>query len=189
MTKPFFLFVLFVTFLFSCTRRTALSTAISNDINTCGLVVLLSDRSNTAQRLRDAGSNAKADYILEHDRAENKKTIQLFSNACGFTDIYFTYKKNVDQLSKGVRTGIFLDSDLAISDQSLGCDNYYFIENGIIDKENEIERADDWIVKDANLKPVARPFPWRVNYPLDCLGRGKSTEIDCLCYKIEKHID
>ena len=190
MTKWLALILCGAGLMLSCGKYTQETRIINEEISSCGLVVRLSDRSAQADRLRANGDAGRADYVLQKDRENNLALYQDFSEHCGFTSVYFIFKKDTERFLKGDRKDIFLNNKLEYSDQRpFTCDDFYFIDYGEIDAENEVQRADDWIVKDQNLKPLERPFPWRVNYPLDCIGKGKKSEAQCLCYKIQRYIE
>jgi len=181
---------LIVSCLLSCGKYTQESLAINNSIQTCGLVVRLSDRTEQAEKFRANGQTSKADFLIKKDRENNETAISDFSEHCSSIPVFFIYKKDTDRLLAGDRKNLFLKDDFSTyADDILGCNDFYFVDYGVIDLENEIERPNDWIVKDKELKALERPFPWRVNYPMDCIGRGKKTEAQCLCYKIERYIE
>lgn len=99
-------------------------------------------------------------------RAEAVIIQASFSNYFDYAPVLFMYDNASSKLTKGERTGFFLDKDLEISDAVLDEDPFFVLDVGYTDPSNSA-RSFSFIIKDHSYQSLPAPFPYaqRINTP------------------------
>ena len=88
------------------------------------------------------------------------------SNYFDYAPVLFMYDNASPKLTKGERTGFFLDKNLEISDAILENDPFFILDVGYTDPSNSA-RSFSFIIKDQSYQALPAPFPYaqRINTP------------------------
>lgn len=89
-----------------------------------------------------------------------------FSNYFDYTPVLFMFDNASTKLTKGERTGFFLDKNLDISDAVLEKEAFFILDVGYTDPSNSA-RSFSFIIKDQSYQALPAPFPYaqRINTP------------------------
>lgn len=108
-------------------RREDISKWQINQLKGGALIVRLPTNKLAIDRLRALGNQAAADEKENETIAINKLYYRTFARFYKFSKLYFIYSNYSDSLLKGVRSGIFLDSNLVIDNTISMSESYYLL--------------------------------------------------------------
>ncbi len=108
-------------------RREDISRWQINQLKNGALIVRLPTNKTAIDRLRSIGNQAAADEKENETIAINKLYYRTFTRFYKFSKLYFIYSNYSDSLTKGARTGIFLDSNLVIDNTITMSESYYLL--------------------------------------------------------------
>lgn len=117
-----------------------------------------------------AQERERAKLQWESTKAEAKAEALIiqasFSNYFDYAPVLFMYDNASSKLTKGERTGFFLDKNLDISDAVLDKDPFFIVDVGYTDPSNSA-RSFAFIIKDQSYQALPAPFPYaqRINTP------------------------
>ncbi|NRB51478.1 MAG: hypothetical protein HRU41_27650 [Saprospiraceae bacterium] len=128
----------------------------------------LADLAAKAETSPQERERAKAQYELTQAEAKAEATIiqASFSNYFNYAPVLFMYDYSSSKLTKGERTGFFLDKNLEVSDAVLDKDPFFILDVGYTDPSNS-SRSFSFIIKDQSYETLPAPFPYaqRINTP------------------------
>lgn len=142
------------------------------------LVVRLPSHANKLAALADLAANeaisteerarAKAQWEkTQADAQAEAMVIQAsFNNYFDYAPVLFMYDSATSQLTKGERSGFFLDKNLEPSTAVLENTSFFVLDIGYTDPSNS-SRSFAFIIKDQSYQPIPAPFPYaqRINTP------------------------
>ncbi|MBX2874008.1 MAG: hypothetical protein KTR30_17965 [Saprospiraceae bacterium] len=142
------------------------------------LVVRLPSQSKKINALADLAEKtevstqerARAKLQWETTKAEARAEAMIiqasFSNYFDYAPVLFMYDYASPKLTKGERTGFFLDKNLEASDAVLDQEPFYILDIGYTDPSNSA-RSFAFIIKDQSYQSLSAPFPYaqRINTP------------------------
>ncbi len=177
----------------STTKDTVRSAEQIQNLKKCGLAVKLITRNQQIDQLTKLGNTAKANQIRTQVKNFNSKTIQDISEYYDFSEVYYFYSSDRNQLRQQDVSNKLLNKNLEpIRSSDLKCSAFLVLEYGHIDSssnQNMLKLASKWVFKDKSLRPLRQPFPY-VKNTLDCFGSKNSTpQIRCLNHKLHKYFD
>lgn len=125
----------------------------------------LSEKNGTSDQERER-IKAQLETTKAEARAEALIIQASFSNYFDYVPVLFMYDNASAKLTKGERTGFFLDKNLELSDVVLDQEPFYILDIGYTDPANSA-RSFSFIIKDQSYEPLAAPFPYaqRINTP------------------------
>ncbi len=125
----------------------------------------LSEKSSTSDQERERVI-AELEATKAEARAEALIIQSSFSNYFDYAPVLFMYDEASSKLTKGERTGFFLDKNLEQSAAILEKELYYVLDIGYTDPSNSA-RSFSFIIKNQSYKPLSAPFPYaqRINTP------------------------
>ncbi len=95
-------------------RREAVSKWQINQLKNGALLIRLHDSKLLIEALKKRGQNDLATQKEHEAFALNKNIVRAFTSQYKFSKVYFFYSHSSDTLLKGVRSGIFLDTNLNV---------------------------------------------------------------------------
>jgi hypothetical protein len=108
-------------------RRKEVSRWQVKQLKNGALLVRLHNNKYLAEQLKKRGNTDLA-IQKEHEAfAINKNIVRAFLKYYTFSKVYFFYSEQSDTLSKGARSGIFLDTNLTIDPAITLNENYYLL--------------------------------------------------------------
>ena len=138
------------------------------------LLVRLKTRKASIDALRKTGQNKKADKLHKQVFEDNRKVIQSFKKHYSFSDVYFFYSTESDEVRNGNLSGIFLNENTLEVDTDKQIDitqqHYMILDIGPLkipvsdDSEYQhtsLSRA--LVMKDKDFEQMYRPFPFYIN--------------------------
>jgi hypothetical protein len=108
-------------------RREDISRWQINQLKNGALIVRLPTNKVAIDRLRALGNQTAADEKENETIAINKLYYRTFARFYKFSKLYFMYSNCSDSLLKGVRAGIFLDSNLVVDNAITMSESYYLL--------------------------------------------------------------
>lgn len=141
------------------------------------LIIRIPSNQNKIKALTELANKAEASEVereraasllesTQNETAAASVIIQTtFANFFKFTQCYFMFDKDTDQLSKGERQGYLLDEQLQYSSTiTLDVDHFFVLDIGYTDPANSA-RSYALIIKDQGFKELTAPFPYaqRIN--------------------------
>jgi hypothetical protein len=108
-------------------HRTDIAKWQINQLKKGALMVRLRTNQKTIDMLLKAGNADMATQKKNETFIVNKNIVRAYTTLYTFSKVYFFYSNNSDTLSKGARTGIFLDTNLNIDPKIVYNENYYLI--------------------------------------------------------------
>ncbi|MEZ5040749.1 MAG: hypothetical protein R2828_12670 [Saprospiraceae bacterium] len=151
--------------------------AMLQQLKNGALIIRIPSNQNKIKALTELTNKAEA-TVVERERAasllestQNETAAEsviiqaTFANFFKFTQCYFMYDKDTDQLSKGEKQGYFLDEQLQYSSTvTLDVDHFFVLDIGYTDPANSA-RSYALIIKDQGFKELTAPFPYaqRIN--------------------------
>lgn len=128
----------------------------------------LADLAEKAETSAQERERAKAQYELTQAEAKAEATIiqASFRNYFNYTPVLFMYDYSSPKLTKGERTGFFLDKNLEVSDAILDKEPFFILDVGYTNPSNS-SRSFSFIIKDQSYETLPAPFPYaqRINTP------------------------
>ena len=158
-------------------RRKAVARWQINQLKSGALVVRLHSNRVLVESLKKMG---KADLATEKEHesfAINKNIVKAFKRCYTFSKVYFIFGDHTDTLWNGARSGIFLDTNLAVDNSIVMSENFYMIcekddiynssigfvpedtARYIKEKGNITDHTDYLVMKNKYGHQVKAPFP------------------------------
>ena len=142
------------------------------------LVVRLPSQSKKLEALAALAENeaasaeerarAKAQWETTQSDAKAEAMIiqAAFRNYFDYAPVLFMYDAATAQLTKGNRSGFFLDKNLGLSTEVLAATPFFILDVGFTDPSNSA-RSFAFIIKDESYQALPSPFPYaqRINTP------------------------
>ena len=108
-------------------RRKTVSAWQVHQLHSGALVVKLRTNAAAISILRKDGQAALADQKLLETAAMNKNLMLAFLKRYKFSKVYFIYSHSSDSLFNGTRSGIFIDTSLAVNPAIVMNEPFYLI--------------------------------------------------------------
>ena len=108
-------------------RRKAVAAWQINQLKNGALVVRLKTNQMSINALQKSGQDLQAEKLRIEQAAININMIKAFTTYYKFSKVYFIYSGSSDSLLKGVRSGIFLDSNLKVNPSIRIAEDFYLI--------------------------------------------------------------
>jgi hypothetical protein len=158
-------------------RRWVIAEWQINQLKKGALVVKLRTNQLVIDGLKKAGNYSLAEQKRLETLGMNTNLVRAYMRSYDFSKIYFTYSNNVDTLRKGLRSGIFLDSNLQVDPSIQMTEQFYLLAESdqvynssigflpedsaadAIEKGNPIKHA-TIVVKNKYGHQLKRPFPF-----------------------------
>lgn len=162
-------------------RRKIISAWQIKQLKTGALVVRLKTNKKTIDALIKQGNFKVAQQKQMEQYAINKNTMAAFIDNFKFCKVYFINSNSSDSLLKGIKSNIFLDSNLTINPSIEMNEQYYLLAErdnvynssigfvkedsaGIVNEAGGMGYEAAFVVKNKYGHQLKRPFPFYVDY-------------------------
>jgi hypothetical protein len=145
------------------------------------LLVRLKTYNQVISSLEKAGNKKRAQQLREETNRDNKKTIAAFREYYRFSEVYFFYSSNSENVRAGVLEDIFLNDNLEL-DTSIHCskETFYIAEISSLQADDIGQTStgiEALVIKDDQFVQLKRPFPFYVKRDEFFLGSRSIEEM------------
>lgn len=143
-------------------RRKLIAAWQINELKTGALVVKLKTDKLLIDALLKDGNTRLAEQKRLEVLARNINISKAYRNSYKFSKVYFIYSNQYDSLLKGVRSHIFLDTNLTIDPNIVMTESFYLMA----ETDNLYNSSIGFVPEDSARFEVERGNPSRTNVPI-----------------------
>jgi hypothetical protein len=164
--RVFLVLLFFVFFLSVNAQSSAEKEAYSQivDLKSSVILVRLQTQDIVLDKMKRLRQNKLLRAKLQEINSHHIAVYRAFSSAFSFTEVYFFYGRNSEQIKNREWDGLFVDSSLQCNSSiTLPKDtSFYIIDVGDIYFDAFGGHFEGMVVMDENFNPLKKPFPYYV---------------------------